>query len=79
MLVVPDRPLVLFAGFLDVAPYKSAGLVWRTGRIALDDLKIVGVHGNVVRVAGFFGDADAEEFYVDIATGAASGHPFDPR
>ena len=79
MLVVPERQLVLFADFVELAAYDSGGLVWRTGRIALDDLKIVGVHGNVIRVAGFFGDADAEEFEVDIVTGAASGQPFDPR
>jgi hypothetical protein len=51
--------------------------VWRSRRLALDDLRIEGVEGDALRVAGFFGGS-SDRFLVNLQTGEASGQPFQP-
>jgi hypothetical protein len=77
--VVPERGMVVFSNFDGLVAYGRDGLVWRSKRLALDDLRIEGVEGHVLHVAGFFGDGTLKRFTVDPATGEASGQPFQPN
>lgn len=76
--VVPERELVVFADHTSLTAYDADGLVWRSRRLALDDVRIRGVEGDDLIVSGFFGTEKAL-FRVDLATGRASGQPFDPE
>jgi hypothetical protein len=46
-------------------------------RLALDEVRVEGVEGDALLVSGFFGGPH-NRFSVDIATGRASGQPFQP-
>jgi len=76
VLVIPDHDLVVFADFTDLVAYGPAGIAWRSGRVALDDVEIVRAEGDVLHVAGFFGSVNRAEFTVDIHTGQPSGAPY---
>lgn len=75
--VVPERGIVIFADFTNLAAYGGDGLLWRSRRLALDDLRVEGIEGNALLVFGFFGGS-SDRFTVDLATGQASGQPFQP-
>lgn len=77
-LVVPDRRLVVFADSVSLTAYGGDGLLWRSRRLALDDLRIERIEGDALIVFGFFGST-SDRFKVDIATGQASGQPFSPE
>lgn len=77
-LSVPERGLVVFADFTNLTTYDRDGLLWRSRRLALDDIRVEGVEGDVLIVSGFFGSS-SDCFTVDLATGEASGQPFDPE
>jgi hypothetical protein len=78
---VPEAALVLFADFTSLACYAARGLVWRSERLAWDDVRIesVDVEGGSIMVRGF--DAPANDvnaaFTVDLATGASVDKPYD--
>jgi hypothetical protein len=76
-IVVRERRLVVFADFTNLVAYGAEGVVWRSRRLALDDLRIEGVEGDALRVAGFFGGS-SDRFLVNLQTGEASGQPFQP-
>ena len=77
-LVVPERGVVVFADHTNLTAYGGDGLLWRSRRLALDDVRVEGIEGDSLLVYGFFG-GHGERFAVDIATGRASGQPFDPE
>jgi hypothetical protein len=76
-LVVPERGVVVFADFTNLTAYGADGLLWRSRRLALDDVRVEGIEGDALIVYGFFGSHD-DRFVVDLATGQASGQPFQP-
>jgi hypothetical protein len=75
--VASERKVVVFADFTNLTAYDSDGLLWRSKRLALDELRVEGIEGDTLVVYGFFGSRSAR-FSVDIATGRASGQPFQP-
>jgi hypothetical protein len=77
VFVVPKRGVVVFADSTDLTAYNGDGLLWRSGRLALDGVRVEGVEGDALIVHGFFG-GQRGRFLVDIATGQASGQPFQP-
>ena len=79
-VVVPEVELVVFAdvGSLSLVAYGGEGVVWKSRRLALDDLKIVRAEGHVLHVTGFFGDKRDVPFTVDLRTGDAQGQPWQP-
>jgi hypothetical protein len=79
MLVVPERELVLFCDFLGLVAYGPGGLLWRSERLVLDELRIEDIEGDHVRVAGYFGSRKLDTFVVDLASGAPEGQPFRPH
>ena len=76
--VVPKRGAVVFADFTSLTAYGRDGLLWGSPRLALDDLRVEGIEGDALLVYGFFG-SHSDRFMVNLATGEASGRPFDPR
>lgn len=78
-LVVPEREVVVFSDFIGLVAYGRDGLIWRTPRLALDELRIDHVDGDGLHVAGFFGSRKLDPFVVDPATGEPSGQPFRPH
>ncbi|MGH2779923.1 MAG: hypothetical protein ACRDLA_00620 [Thermoleophilaceae bacterium] len=77
VLAIPDRGLVVFADFTDLIAYDPDGVAWRSGRVALDDVKIIRAEGDTLDVAGFFGSVNRAEFTVDLRTGRPSGAPYE--
>jgi len=47
---VPEHKMTLFADFTHLAGYGADGLIWTSPRLALDDLNISGVDGDVIAV-----------------------------
>jgi hypothetical protein len=66
---VPERRMTLFADFTHIAGYGADGLIWTSPRLALDDLTISGVDGDVIIATGFFGGAGQEPISIDLHTG----------
>jgi hypothetical protein len=79
VLAVPKREIVIFSDSLGLVAYGRDGLIWRTPGLALDELRIDHVEGDVLHVAGFFGSRKLDPFVVDLATGEPSGQPFEPH
>jgi hypothetical protein len=77
-LVGPEREMVVFSDFTNLVAYGPDGLLWKSPRLALDDLRVQAFDGDVLRVEGFFGGRKLDEFAVDIATGEPNGQPFHP-
>lgn len=77
-LVVPEREMVVFSDFTNLVAYGPGGVLWKSPRLALDDVRVQEVDGDVLRVEGFFGVGKPHEFTVDIATGKPSGQPWQP-
>lgn len=75
--VVPERGMVVFADHTNLTAYGGDGLLWRSRRLALDDVRVEGIEGDALIVYGFFG-SHSDRFKVDLATGQASGQPFQP-
>jgi hypothetical protein len=68
VLVVPERRLVVFANFTDLIAYRSDGVIWRSGRLVTDDLRIIRADGDTLYVAGYY-LGHRGEFGVDLRTG----------
>ena len=67
--VVAERSLVVFADGLSLVAYGADGICWRTRRLVFDELRILGVEGECLRVSGW-GAGDAyPEFTVRLTTG----------
>jgi hypothetical protein len=73
----PDQSVVLFADFTQMTAYDATGVRWRSGRLAWDDLKIVGVEETTIHATGFHAPLNdvAYPFTVDLLTGESSDHP----
>jgi hypothetical protein len=78
-VAVPERELLVFCDFLGLVAYGRDGLLWRSPRLALDDLRIDGLDGDDLHVAGYFGSQKLDSFVVDLATGLPRGQPFEPH
>jgi hypothetical protein len=74
VLPIAEHGLVLFADFTSLSAYGPAGLIWRSDRLVMDELKILGFEGGGLRVTGYVAD-EYPEFEVDIATGVAPDRP----
>jgi hypothetical protein len=66
---VPEHKMTLFADFTHLAGYGAEGLIWTSPRLALDDLTVSGVDGEVITATGFFGGGPHEPITVDLHTG----------
>jgi len=75
--VVPEQGVVVFADHTHLTAYNADGLLWRSRRLALDNVRVEGIEGDALTVYGFFG-SHGDRFKVDLATGQASGQPFQP-
>jgi hypothetical protein len=73
-LVVPERRVVVFADFTNLTAYGGDGVVWRSPRLAVDDIRVEGIDGDALILSGFFG-SHSERFKVDLATGQTLGPP----
>jgi hypothetical protein len=72
---VPKRRMVVFADHTNLTAYGGDGLLWRSPRLALDDIRVEGIDGDALIVYGFFG-SHTDRFKVDLATGQTLGQPF---
>jgi hypothetical protein len=68
VLVLPEQRLVIFANFTDLIAYGGEGVVWRSGRLVTDDLRIVRADRDELRVTGYY-LGHREEFGVDLRSG----------
>jgi hypothetical protein len=74
VLPVGEHGMVVFADFTNLSAYGPDGLVWRSDRLVMDELQILGYEGETLRVSGYVADT-FPEFAVDIATGVAPAKP----
>jgi hypothetical protein len=74
VLPIPDHALVVFADFTNLTAYGRDGLVWRSGRLVMDELKILGFESGRLMVSGYMADT-YPELFVDVATGNAPDKP----
>jgi len=77
--VVTEHKVVLLADFTDLVAYGQAGKLWSSGRLAWDDLKIVGVNGSGIEMTGFHAPRNDPRypFTVDLSTGESDTKPYD--
>jgi hypothetical protein len=61
--------MVVFADFTHLAAYGADGLIWRSPRLALDELAITRAEGDALHATGFFGDRNDIQISVDLQTG----------
>jgi hypothetical protein len=74
VFVAPRHRVVVFADHTDLTAYNGDGLLWRSGRLALDEVRVEGVDGDSFIVHGFFG-SKSDRFSADIAmAGRPAGH-----
>ena len=62
---IPERQILVFADFTNLAAYGANGLVWRSPRLCWDDLKILNVTQDTIEGIG---DGESR-FAVDVRTG----------
>ena len=61
---------MLLVSFLDIVAVGPSGVAWRSGRLAVDDLRVVKVSGDVIECLCSLGGPDADEILVlDVLTG----------
>jgi hypothetical protein len=73
--VVVETAIVLFSDWTSISAYDRSGVIWRSPRLALDDLHITGVDGDEIACTGFFGGKSDEPFTVDLRTGTTKDAP----
>ena len=74
LLPVPERGLLLLAGFHDVLALGSEGVRWRTGRLSWEGLRLRAVEDGELHGEGWDMFTDREmPFTVDLTTGAHRG------
>ncbi len=74
VFAIPDRSIVVFASYTELAAYGPSGMLWLTDRLSWDGLKITEVTAQHVR--GFAWDSPANRevpFIVDAETGKHEG------
>jgi hypothetical protein len=77
--VVRDHGIVVFADFTSLTAYDTNGLLWESERLALDDLRVLAVEADVLKVSGYDPTTTYEEhslFTVDLRTGRSDDSPF---
>jgi hypothetical protein len=69
--------VLLFVGFQTILAWGSGGVVWETGRLSWEGVRVTSVSGNEVRGMGWDLRGDVEvEFTVDLRTGMHTGGGF---
>jgi hypothetical protein len=80
VLAMPDQDLVVFSDFISLIAYGPAGVLWRTRRLAWDDLKIVRAEGDTLTVSGYDPTGTIggsyPTFKVDLRTGVSPDKPY---
>ncbi len=71
---VENKRVALLIGHVEMSSYSSTGRLWRSPRLALDDLSVLNVDGESIYCRGYLPDDDAYEFLVNLRT----GEPLDP-
>ena len=72
-----DAGLLLFVGFQSILAWGREGLVWETGRLSWDGVRMTAVEGYEARGFGWDLRGDVEvEFRVDLRTGMHTGGGF---
>ncbi len=66
--VVEDPPVVVLEELQDLEAHGSEGRMWKTDRLASDDVAVTGVQDGALTVSGW--DGDDHEYVVDLVTGA---------
>jgi hypothetical protein len=70
LVPAPEHGLLVFSDFTKLAAVGLGGVRWVTARLATDTLKIVGINGNIMRVAGWKAEDDFNvETEIDLLTG----------
>jgi hypothetical protein len=72
--VAQEAETILFADWSELEAFDASGRRWRSPRLCLDDLEIVGVDGELISCTGFFGDTSGP-FTVDLRTGRSDDSP----
>jgi len=80
---VPDRPIVIFWGFQDLAAYGPDGMLWCLDHLSTDDLAIEriesdGIHGTLWDPSAREGEEDRAAFRIDPWTGRLDGPDLHP-
>jgi hypothetical protein len=73
VLPLPEYGLVAFADPWEVRAFGAAGLVWRTGRIAVDGLRITGTEGDCLKGLVDSFEEGQVDFRIDLKTGKVEG------
>lgn len=72
--VIESHGIVLLADDISLSAYGERGLVWDTGRIAWDDLRVEYVSGDKTSCVAFDIRSEKDiQFTVDARTGACDG------
>jgi hypothetical protein len=70
--LVSDLGLVLFLDFTTVTAYDATRMAWRSPRLAYDQLEVVRLRGNELRLRGWNApERRTEELTLDLRTGAS--------
>jgi hypothetical protein len=77
--VAPEHEVILLADFTDLVAFGHAGKLWSSGRLAWDNLKIVGIDGTSIEMTGFHAPRNdlRYPFTVDLSTGESETKPYD--
>lgn len=67
--------LVYLVGFSELTAIGRDGIVWRSERLALDDLKVVRIEQGRVVCTGYFGEPIHSEVVVDPREGSRISGP----
>lgn len=78
-MALPALNMIVLAGNTDLVAVGGAGVLWQSGRLVTDDLKLVGLVDGALRATGFVGSQGANDitFHIDPATGRIIGKAFD--
>lgn len=71
---IPERELIIFAGYTYISAYNNEGLFWETERISFDDLQVTNVDDSFITGTYFdIRNNDRSEFKVDLSNGKVTG------
>lgn len=79
VLVAPSHDLVLFGSWVDVTAFGAEGFLWRTARLAWDDVALVRIEGDALVATGYDPTSSQgrfPEFRVDLRTGQSADAPY---
>jgi hypothetical protein len=67
---VVEKELMLFSDHTTICAWGKKGLVWKSSRLVLDDLKIVNIESNIIRGNGTDSTGTSKiSFAIDLLTG----------